>query len=203
MRKLKLQVQISIDGFVAGPNGELDWMTFSRDVKMAEYVNALTDSSDTILLGRKMADGFVNYWTSVLDNPENPENSVARALDDPESAEYSFARKMVDTPKVIFSKTLKKSNWANTTLANGDLVDEIEKLKQKVGRDIIVYGGATFVSNLIKENLVDEFHLFINPTAIGRGLTIFGNSEVRLKLKLVESNAFSNGEVVNHYEPEK
>jgi dihydrofolate reductase len=203
MRKLKLQVQISIDGFVAGLNGELDWMTFTRDVKMAEYVNALTDSSDTILLGRKMADGFVNYWTSVLDNPENPENAVARALDEPESAEYSFARKMVDTPKVVFSKTLKESNWANTTLANGDMVEEVQKLKQKDGQDIIVYGGATFVSNLIKENLIDEFHLFINPTAIGRGLTIFGDSENRLKLKLVESNVFSNGEVVNHYELEK
>ena len=189
MRKLKLQVQISIDGFVAGPNGELDWMSFSWDEKNREYVNALTDSSDTILLGRKMTDGFVNYWTSVLDNPE--------------SAEFSFARKMVNTPKIVFSKTLKKSRWANTIVANGDLVEEVEKLKQKDGRDILVYGGATFVSNLIKENLIDEFHLAINPAAIGRGLTIFGNLEDRLKLKLVQSNAFSNGKVVNHYEPEK
>ena len=191
MRKLKLQVQISVDGFVVGPNGELDWMTFSRsrDEKLAEYVNALTDSSGTILLGRKMTDEFVNYWTSVLDDPESPE--------------YSFAQKMVNTPKIVFSKTLKESNWANTTVANGDLVEEVEKLKQKDGKDIIVYGGVTFVSNLIKENLIDEFHLSINPTAIGRGLTIFGNLEDRLKLKLVQSNVFSGGKVVNHYEPEK
>lgn len=182
---------MSVDGFVAGPNGELDWMTFSRsrDDKLAEYVNALTDSCDTILLGRKMTDGFVNHWTSVLDNPESPD--------------YSFAWKMVNTPKVVFSKTLKESNWANTTLANGDLVEEVEKLKQKDGKDIIVYGGATFVSNLIKENLIDEFHLSINSTAIGRGLTIFGNLEDRLKLKLIQSNTFSNGKVVNYYEPEK
>lgn len=110
---------------------------------------------------------------------------------------------MVNTPKVVFSKTLKESNWANTILANGDLVEEVEKLKQKDGQDIIVYSGATFVSNLIKENLIDEFHLVINPTAIGRGLTIFGNSEDRLKLKLVQSTTSSNGKVVNHYEPEK
>lgn len=109
----------------------------------------------------------------------------------------------MNTPKVVFSKTLKESNWANTILANGDLVEEVEKLKQKDGQDIIVYGGATFVSNLIKENLIDEFHLVINPTAIGRGLTIFGNSEDRLKLKLVQSTTSSNGKVVNHYEPEK
>ncbi len=87
-------------------------------------------------------------------------------------------------------------------MANGDLVEEVKKIKQKDGRDIIVYGGATFVSDLIKENLIDEFHLAINPTAIGRGLTIFGNLEDRLKLKLVQSNVFSNGKVVNHYEPE-
>ena len=189
MRKLKLQIQITVDGFVGRSNGELDWMTFSKDDKAREYINALTDSSDTILLGRKMTDGFVNYWTSVLDDPENPE--------------YSFAQKMVNTPKIVFSKTVRESRWANTTLANGDLVEEVEKLKQKDGKDIIVYGGANFVSNLIKENLIDEFHLAINPTAIGRGLTIFGKLEDRLKLKLVRSNTFSNGKVVNHYEPEK
>ena len=189
MRKLKLQVQITVDGFVAGLNGELDWMTFDFDERASAYINALTDSSDTILLGRKMTDGFVKYWSSVLDNPESPE--------------YAFAEKMVNIPKVVFSKTVKESNWANTTVAGGDLVEEVEKLKQKDGQDIIVYGGATFVSNLIKENLIDEFYLFINPTAIGCGLTIFGNLEDKLKLKLVKSTAFSNGEVVNHYEREK
>lgn len=180
---------MSIDGFVAGPNGELDWMTFSWDEESRRYVNALTDSSDTILLGRKMTDGFVNYWTSVLDKPESPE--------------YSFARKMVDIPKVVFSKTVKESIWVNTIVANGDLVEEVEKLKQKDGKDIIVYGGATFVSNLIRENLIDEYHLCINPAAIGRGMTIFGNLEDRLRLKLVQSTTFSTGKVVNHYEPEK
>lgn len=189
MRKLKLQTQISIDGFVAGPNGELDWMEFSSDEKQAAYVNDLTDSSDTILLGRKMTDGFVDYWTKVLENPESPE--------------YSFAEKMVNIPKVVFSKTVKASRWANTVVENGDLVEEVKKLKQKDGGDIIVYGGATFVSNLIKENLIDEFHLCINPTAIGRGLTIFGNLKDNLKLKLVQSNTFPSGEVVNHYQLEK
>jgi dihydrofolate reductase len=191
VRKLKLQVQITVDGFVAGPNGEVDWMTLINhsDDQQAAYIKALMDSFDTILLGRKMNDGFVDHWTKVLENLKNPAISIAR--------------KMVNTPKVVFSKTLKESKWANTTIANGDLVEEVEKLKQKDGRDIIVYGGATFVSNLIKENLIDEFHLVINPTAISRGMSIFGNLEDRLKLKLVQSTAFSNGKVVNHYEPEK
>ena len=185
MRKLKLQVQMTIDGFVAGRGGELDWMTFEMDDKAKKYVNDLTDSSDTILLGRKMTDGFVNYWTSVLD--------------DPESDQYSFAQKMVNTPKIVFSKTVMESRWANTTVTNGDLVEEIEKLKRQDGQDIIVYGGANFVSNLIEKNLIDEFHIVINPAAIGRGLTIFGNLKNTLKLKFVQSTAFSNGKVANHY----
>jgi len=185
MRKLKLQVQITVDGFVAGPNGELDWMTFGEDDEMRAQVNALTDSSDTILMGRKMTDGFVNYWTNVLDNRESPE--------------YSFAKKMIDIPKVVFSKTVKESKWINTTVANGDLVEEIEKLKQKDGKDIIVYGGANFVSNLIKENLIDEYYLFINPVAIGNGLTIFGKLEDRLPLNLVKAKTFDCGETMVNY----
>jgi dihydrofolate reductase len=191
MRKLKLQVQITVDGFVAGPNGEADWMTpiNHSDEQQVAYVKAIMDSFDTILLGRKMNDGFVEHWTKVSENPESPA--------------YSTAQKMVNTPKIVFSKTVRESIWANTTVANGNLVEEVEKLKQTDGKDIIVYGGATFVSNLIKENLIDEFYLVINPTAIGRGMTIFGNLEDRLKLKLVQSTTFSNGKVVNHYELEK
>lgn len=180
---------MTIDGFVAGPNGELDWMTFGMDERSRKYVDDLTDSSDTILMGRKMTDEFVNYWTRMLDDPENPQ--------------YSFAEKMVNIPKVVFSKTVKESRWANTVMANGDLVEEVEKLKQKDGKDIIVYGGATFVSNLIGENLIDEFHISINPAAIGRGLPIFGNLKDTLKLKLVQSNVFSTGKVVNHYALER
>ena len=72
MRKLKLQVQMSVDGFVAGPNGELDWMTWSHSEGLLKFINILTDSSDTILLGRKMTDGFENYWEGVLKNPDSP-----------------------------------------------------------------------------------------------------------------------------------
>lgn len=192
MRKLKLQVQITVDGFVAGPNGEADWMTpINRaDKQQAAYVDAIMDSFDTILLGRKMLDGgFLDYWTKISEDPENPAHSTAR--------------KIVNTPKVVFSKTVTESIWANTTVASGDLVEEVEKIKRKDGKDIIVYGGANFVSNLIRENLIDEFYLVVNPAAIGRGMAIFGNLEGTLKLKLIESTAFSNGKVVNHYELEK
>ena len=185
MRKLKLQMQTTIDGFVAGPNGELDWMALPFDDELTDYENNLIDACDTILLGRKMTDGFMNYWEGVLKQPESPE--------------YCFAEKMINTPKIVFSKTIKESKWRNTTLANGDIVEEIEELKKKNGKDIIVYGGANFVSNLIKENRIDEFHLFINPTAIGGGLEIFSNSENKFRLQLIQSQAYDCEIVVNTY----
>ena len=187
MRKLKLQVQMSVDGFVGGPGGELDWMTWDWDDKIKKYVSELTDSIDTILLGRKMTEGFVSHWTNVTANPQDPG--------------YSFAKKMVDTPKVVFTKTLDKSNWVNTTLAKGNLAEEINKLKHRDGKDIIVYGGASFVSAVIKAGLIDEYHLFINPAVIGTGLRIFGEINNKLNLMLTNSIQFDCGIVLLNYKP--
>jgi dihydrofolate reductase len=187
MKKLKLQVQMTIDGYHCGPNGELNWMNFDWDEKLIEYVNKLTDSSDTILLGRKMTDGFVNYWENVLKNPKSPE--------------YDFAKKMVNTPKIVFTKTLEKSQWKNTEIEKGDLKEKINKLKRKNGKDIIVYGGTSFVASLIKEGLIDEYHLFINPAAIGKGKTIFDSLDKMMNLSLEKSLSFKNGIVMNHYIP--
>ena len=186
-----MQVQMSVDGYMAGPNGEMDWMVLGDwDKDLDAYVNAFTDSSDTILLGRKMTEGFVNYWTGVVDNQL-------------ESREFAFAKKMVDKPKVVFTKTLEESPWANTTLAKGNLVDEINLLKNQEGEDIIVYGGADFVSSLIEAGLIDEYHLFVNPVAIGSGMAIFGKLKEMVKMTLVKSQAFENGEVVLCYKPEQ
>ena len=187
MRRLKLQVQISVDGFVAGPNGALDWMTWDWDDELKSYVEELTDSVDTILLGRKMTDGFISHWSKVAADPNHPE--------------HASAKKFVDIPKVVFTKTLSKSSWKNTTLAKGDLLEEVNKLKRQDGKGIIVYGGAGFVSSLIQHNLIDDYHLFINPAAIGKGMAIFNKVKDQFNLKLLKSNAFSCGIVVNHYEP--
>jgi dihydrofolate reductase len=187
MRKLKLQMQLSIDGFVGGPNGELDWMEWNWDDEIKKYVNDLTDSVDTILLGRKMTEGFVSHWTNVVKNQ-------------PDDPSYPFAKKMVDKPKVVFTKTLNESQWENTKLAKGDIVQEVNQLKNQNGKDIIVYGGATFVSSLIENNLIDEYYLFVNPAAIGNGLSIFNG---RKNFKLVKSIPFSCGIVLLNYEPVK
>jgi dihydrofolate reductase len=185
LRKLKLQVEMSIDGCIAGPNDEMDWLVLDDD-KLNEYVNELTDTVGTIILGRKMTDVFISYWSDAMSKPDEPWNA--------------FAKKMIEIPKVVFTKTLSKSEWINTDVATGDLKDEITNLKSQNGKDIIVYGGASFDSSLIKEKLIDEFYLFINPFLMGTGKTIFKDLREIQKLTLIESIAFESGVVLLHYE---
>ena len=180
---------MSIDGCIAGPNGEMDWMVGLSDDKLIKYENELMESFDTILLGRKMTDLFISYWSEVISKPDDPWNE--------------FAKKMIETPKVVFTKTLNKSKWINTDLATGDLTDEIIKLKSRDGRDMVVYGGASFDSSLIKLGLIDEFLLFINPVAIGNGMTIFKDLNEIQKFNMVKSIAFDCGIVLLHYEATK
>lgn len=184
MRKLKLQVQITLDGFMAGSNGEMDWMVLNWDNALNQYVRELTDSIGTIVMGRKLAEGFIPYWASA-----------------PQGEEPEGVDKMNGTPKVVFSRTLQQSPWPNAVVATGDLADEIHALKAGNDKDIIVYGGVDFVSELIKLDLVDEYHLFINPVAIGRGLSLFQKRETQLDLTLLESNSFASGMTVLRYAP--
>ena len=186
MRKLKLHVGMSIDGCIAGPNNEMDWIDFSWNEKLREFEDRLHEPVDTILLGRKMTNEFISYWSNVINKPGD--------------REYTFAKKMIETPKIVFTKTLTKSEWPNTEIATGDLKEEITKLKSQEGGDIIVYGGASFDSSLIKENLIDEYYLFINPVVIGNGKTIFKDLKDIRKLSLVESITFDSGTVLLHYE---
>ena len=142
MRKLKLQVQMTVDGYIAGPNGEMDFFTFNWGDDIKNYLTTITDPIDTIVLGRKLAEGFIPYWASVAADASNPEQSAGK--------------KFADAPKVVLSKTLDKSNWDNTKVANGNIVDEINKLKQQPGGDIMAYGGANFVSSLKKNGLIND-----------------------------------------------
>lgn len=186
MRKVKLQMQVSLDGLIAGPNGEMDWMVWNWDEELKKYVAALTEPVDCILLGRVLAEGFIPHWTSMIAKPETAD---------------AFSHKMVDTPKIVFSKTLENSDWDNTILIKGDIQEEIAKLKNKPGKDIIVYGGGNFVSNLIKHGLIDEYNLFVNPVALGNGITIFKGLAHRLNLKLVKATSFDCGIVAFRYQP--
>ncbi len=186
MRKLKLQMQTSIDGFVAGPEGQLDWMTWTWDVRLQDFVRELTDSVDTIVMGRKMAEGFMRHWEAATNNPDDPSKP--------------FADLMVGYPKVIFSRTNQTVSGINATMATKPIVEAIQELKQQDGKDIIAYGGAGFVTSLIENGLIDELNLFINPTAIGEGLTIFSG---KTPFELDNSTRYGCGIVVNKYVPVK
>jgi dihydrofolate reductase len=187
MRKLKLQVHMTLDGFVAGPEGQLDWMWIAseRDEAGFSKVIELADSCDTILLGRKMTPGFIAHWEDVVDNQ-------------PDSPEQTLAQLMVNMRKIAFSRTKTAITGRNLEVENGDLATAVQALKEQPGKDIIVYGGANFVSSLISENLIDEYYIITNPVAIGNGLSIF---KERKNLKLESSITFKNGKVLNKYLP--
>lgn len=177
---------MTINGYVGGPNGENDWMTWNPDDEFLEFLNSHFDSTDTLLLGRKLATGgFIDYWENVASsNPDHP-----------------FAKKIVTTPKIVFTKTLEASSWNNTTLAKGNLAEEIADLKRQDGKDIAVIGGAEFVSSLIKEGLIDEYHLIVNPTAIGSGMTIFNSLDRIQKFTPTAAKLYSGGKIVLSYKP--
>jgi len=188
MRKLKLQVQMTIDGYVAGPDGQLDWMWINngeKDDSSFRKVIELADSCDTILLGRKMTPVFISHWENVVDNQ-------------PDSPEQPLAQLMVNLRKIVFSRTQTAINGRNLEVENGDMVAAVQALKKEPGKDIIVYGGANFVSSLISHNLVDEYYFFRSPVAIGTGLPIFKEQKI---LKLDSSVSYKNGKVLDKYLP--
>jgi dihydrofolate reductase len=146
----------------------------------------LAASCDTLLLGRKLAgSGFCTYWENVADNqPDNPWNPLAKLI--------------ADHRKIAFSNTEITIPGRNLAVENGDLATAVQALKEQLGKDILVYGGADFVSSLISLNLIDEYYLIVNPVAIGAGLSIFKDRKI---LKLESSIAFKSGKVLNKYLP--
>jgi dihydrofolate reductase len=190
MRKIKLQMQLSLDGFVSGPEGEMDWMVWEWDETLKNYVAGLTNSADTFLMGRATGEGMAVYWPTVTSNPESKEE------------EKWMAEKLNNLPKIVFSKTVTHINWTNVRVAN-DIIEEVRELKKEPGKDILIYGGAGIVSSFIRENLIDEYHLFINPVIIGKGKAIFNNTRQTMPLKLVDTIKSNTGIIILQYVPEK
>ncbi|HKW16649.1 MAG TPA: dihydrofolate reductase family protein [Terriglobales bacterium] len=186
MRRLKLQMHISIDGMVALPaqsgRGNFNW-----DAELRQYSISNAANVDCILLGRKTAASFIPHWKAVADNPKD--------------ADFEIGKVITDLPKVVFSKTIQKSEWPNATVANGEIADSVNQLKSQTGKDMLVYGGSGFVASLIENNLIDEYYLLVNPVALGSGLTIFSGLTGPLRLTLVNHKVFSCGTVLLRYEP--
>ena len=195
MRKLVLQMQMSVDGCVAAANPGLDWQLWgwgdrwSWDDALKHYFNEVFESVDTILLSRKIIEeGYLDHW-----------GRVARSH--PADSNYAFARKVVDARKVVLTGKLKTSRWPRTDIASRSMADEVNALKQQAGANILCIGGAGFASSLVAEGLVDEFQFFVNPTAIGGGRSVFHDRRNGHKLRLLGSRAYECGVVVNRYAP--
>lgn len=194
MSKLILETQTSIDGYIADENGGTDWMiwnwgaNWNWDKGLQSYHTNLNKSVSNILISSQMAqEGFNAYWQQVTQ--------------DKTDARFEFASHIVNTHKFVASRTLTgetliPGSWHNTSILSEDLEKEIIKLKKLNNGNTIVYGGATLVSFLINSDLIDEYHLIVNPIALGKGLPIFGN---QTNLKLVNAIPFKCGIIVSHY----
>ena len=190
MRKLKLQTQVSIDGFIAGPGGEMDWMVWNWDDELKSHVGKLTESVDCIIMGKSFAAGFIPHWQKVAEDPQNPDRP--------------FGKMMTDFRKVIFSrdqatKPADTSSWPNAEISDKPLGEKVLELKNEPGGDIIAYGGSEFVSSLLKERLVDELNLFVNPVALGKGMPIFHQLENKEKFEIDFAQKFDCGIVCLRY----
>ena len=184
-------MHVTLDGFVCGPNGEQDWMTMS-DGKMDKYlIKDLLSTVDTMLVGRVLYEGFASFWPTVHQNPESPKELV------------EFANWMAQTPKIVFSKTLSKVGWTNSSLASGDPTDTIQKLKSQPGGDMVIFGGARIIQYLTQHNLVDEYRIKLEPVVIGKGKPLFKDVDERMNLHLIQAKTFDSGVVVLYYESKK
>ena len=186
MGKLVSFMHISLDGFVTTINGEINWIIVDEEI--FEYSESRTKQADTGLYGRNTYEIMQAYWPTAADKPNASKHDVNH------SAWYKKA------PKVVVSKTMKGENLVNTTIISNDLSANINKLKQSIEKEIVMFGSPGTTQSLMAENLVDEMWLFINPILLGEGKPFFKTGKEKTKLKLLESHAFTNGVVCVHYE---
>lgn len=185
MRKLVLFMHVSLDSFVAGPNGEMNWIHVDEEI--FDNAHDRTEAADTALYGRVTYEMMQAYWPTAGDKSNASKHDV----------EHSKWYNKVH--KVVLSKTLKEEDLENTTIISDDISEKITALKQAPGNEIIIFGSPSAAHSIMQLNLIDEYWLFVNPIVLGEGVPLFKNLE-RKKLKLINSNAFASGVVCLHYE---
>ena len=185
MRKLISFMHVSLDGFVAGINGEMDWIKL--DDEMFDFVATMTENADTALYGRVTYQLMESYW------PKAGEQPNATKHDKEHSNWYNRVS------KVVLSKTIQETGLHNTKVIGDQLSDNINKLKQQDGKNILIFGSPGASQSLLNEGLIDEFWLFVNPIILGQGMPLFKNITGTTKLKLVESKTFPCGVIALHY----
>jgi dihydrofolate reductase len=185
MRRLVLFMHTSLDGFVAGPNGEMDWIDVNDE--MFEYAGQRTREADTALYGRVTYQMMESYWPTAGDQPTATKHDIEH------SKWYN------SVAKVVVSRTMKGTPPTNTRIVGDGVTGEILKLKQGAGKGIVMFGSPTVAHALMRENLIDDYWLFINPIVLGEGIPLFKGLKARAALGLVASHVFSSGVVCLHY----
>jgi dihydrofolate reductase len=180
MTRLILQMGISIDGFAAAADGSQPWLGGGEDDAAKQWKLDTVRGADAHVMGRVTYLGMATAWPG---------------------SKSAYAAPMNDIPKIVFSKTLKSADWAETRIASGDLNEEVDSIKAQPGGYVVAYGGAQFARALIRGGLVDEYRLNVHPAALGTGMPIFTELPEPLMLELVEVRPFAGGNVGHVYVP--
>jgi dihydrofolate reductase len=192
MRKIVMMNWLSTDGFFAGPDGEIDWMIRDPEVDKAlheprgEGTDSESAGSGTMLLGNTTYTLFENSWPQVAKDPSAPEEL------------HKLADEVTQMTKIVFSKSRKEVPWENSKLFHGNLIEEVKKLKQADGKDIIIFGSGTIVQQLSNERLIDEYFMIITPVILGKGKRLFKDVN-KLNLHLLEERRFKSGNILLRY----
>ncbi len=185
MRKLISFMHVSLDGFTAGPNGELEWAIL--DEEGTADVTALLRTVDTALYGRVTYQMMEGYWPTVPTNPASTE------------FERHHAHWVEGVHKVVFSRTLETVGWNNTRLIRENIAEEVGKLKQQPGQDLMIFGSPRITHTLMHLGLIDDYRINLNPVVLGSGIPLFKDIKDRIHLKLLETRTFHSGVVGLHY----
>ena len=183
MRNIIVQEMVTVDGFFAGPKGEIDWHVV--DGEFNEYAIGVLNSVDTLIFGSVTYELMANYWPT-----------PAALKDDP-----VVAGRMNSLSKIVFSKEPTGTSWNNTKILNDINADELLKMKQDAGKDMIIFGSGIIVSALTVLGLIDEYRFIVNPVILGKGKTLFAGVDGAKKLKLIKTQQFSSGNVLLQYKP--
>lgn len=185
MRKLVLFMHLSLDGFAADANSGLGWISY--DSELQQYADGIVATVGSPVYGRVTYELMAGYWPNVLKNPNEDERSKAHA-------------KWVDgATKIVFSKTMKKADWNNTIVINDNIAEEINKLKQQPGKDLVIFGSPGLAHSFMELDLIDEYQLTLNPVLLGTGIPAYENIKSKTNLKLVKATPLKSGVVGLHY----
>jgi dihydrofolate reductase len=207
MRQLILKMSVSADGFVGGPNGEIEWLFKGYDAGVTDWEVAILWQASAHLMGSRTFRDMAAYWPSSTESYAPPMNEIPKVVfsrtgsigQAATTRALEEAVRLRTAPEATTPSNLE--SWTSPTIASGNLAEEIARLKRQDGKPLLAHGGASFAQSLAKEGLVDEYCLLIHPVALGRGLPLFSALTKPLDLKLVSATAFATGAVAHTYRP--